>query len=709
MKENFKRICKYSLMVVLVVFLFGIGTNIYAGITGENGNVITAPSKNNMTLDEITGFIKYIMDIAIGVMLRPISWLILVIAVIIFIIMTVIFGGLGGNFIPPLPDVLVFNKVPFFDVNFISPYIEKIDDKYTASSSFVSWISDLIGNFYYTMFVLAGAIFAITAMIIGIKLALSTIATEKAHYKQALMMWVKGIAVLFTAHFLILSIFTLNENIVSQISSSVKDEVSYEVDLIGSFPEGKVLKGVLNTVDNFFGSESSKFATLNLEGMMGLIALIFVNAIGGDIIYAIAALVLMGVSFKFIIFYIKRLFYAIILGIIAPIIVAIDILKKSIFSSSGIFNKWLTSFAGVVFTQTVQAFALFALLKVISQMNNGDNLTLSAGTTKELITAIILLAGLLGIDKIEKLIKTTFGIPDSPVGGLAEASNTGRNIIQGTMGAARTLAPGAKIVNGKVSKLSNRFKKGASGLVNRFKTKARNMNLNNNGQEHGNSLTNGDIAPTATQVFPSQIAPTATQVFPSQSETSLEPNNTYGVSTQANIESDGSSPVPNLNGGKFEISGANISGATINGATINGATINSENINGGNKTSPIENIETSKNTNDKFFSPDLLKEASKLASAGFMAGVTGNGVTLDTNAFALNLEKEGKKLEKNIEKGISSGNSGSSSNNDAAILNILRQMQASNSTLASAINANTDALKTMSKRQYDAGNSVNGI
>ena len=99
-------------------------------------------------------------------------------------ILGVIFKLLTGTSDFPWADRIVFNAVPLLDVNFINP----------ANRSFVKQpgIQEVLQNLYSTIMTLAVAFFGIVVLITAIRLVLTTIASEKAKYKQAIVDWLIG-------------------------------------------------------------------------------------------------------------------------------------------------------------------------------------------------------------------------------------------------------------------------------------------------------------------------------------------------------------------------------------------------------------------------------------------------------------------------------------------------------------------------------------
>lgn len=132
-------------------------------------------------------------------------------------ILSIIFKMLTGSSDFPWADKIVFNAVPLLDVNFINP----------DTGSFVGQptIQGILKNLYATVLAIAVSFFGIVVMITAIKLVISTIASEKAKYKQALVDWATGLVMLFCMHFFISFIFYLNEQLVIVASKVVTSQL----------------------------------------------------------------------------------------------------------------------------------------------------------------------------------------------------------------------------------------------------------------------------------------------------------------------------------------------------------------------------------------------------------------------------------------------------------------------------------------------------
>ncbi|MEG0073725.1 MAG: hypothetical protein RR751_04440 [Clostridia bacterium] len=113
----------------------------------------------------------------------------------------------------PMPEHMVFNMIPFFDPNFINPASAPVG----AEVNYIEIVSKVVAPLYYSSVILVSTLFVCFALAIGIKLAISISAQEKAQYKTAVGTWITGIILLFTGHLLMAGIFGINEQIVAKL------------------------------------------------------------------------------------------------------------------------------------------------------------------------------------------------------------------------------------------------------------------------------------------------------------------------------------------------------------------------------------------------------------------------------------------------------------------------------------------------------------
>ena len=331
--KNFKQCLKRNKKMIFTVLLLLLAISVFSSFENISYARITDEGQQSGwdSFNDILGaIVSGILQFGMGVLGAPFAAIFGALALLLFLILWLLFTTLGvtdGLISFPFPDTIVFNKVPFFDPNFINPTSD--------ASAPVHILQGTISSLYYTFFTIAITVFVIAAMVIGIKLALSSIGSEKAQYKQALNNWIFGIVLLFTVHILMAGIFALNEGIV-EAASHASGGITFTIGAFDWIPvAGNVIGNILDIgadlLGTLTGQEISAGITLDaFPGYAGIIIILVIKTMGGDLIAALTLLTILGQTVALVIMYIKRLFYCIILGIMAPLIVAVDVIKKSI-------------------------------------------------------------------------------------------------------------------------------------------------------------------------------------------------------------------------------------------------------------------------------------------------------------------------------------------------------------------------------------------
>lgn len=202
-----KKIGKILASFLLIILLFGIINSVYAEINNDYYETNLGAFKVKDTSENIIKktIASLLLD-ALGSLVYSLAslgeWL-------LGDIFQAATGGDIANNIFPWADAIVFNAIPFLDINFLNPH---------SSGTVVGLIQDVLKSTYGTVFGLAISFFSIAVLVMGIKLAISTIASEKAKYKQAIWDWLLGLVLLFTIHIFISFVFYLNESLVNKAS-----------------------------------------------------------------------------------------------------------------------------------------------------------------------------------------------------------------------------------------------------------------------------------------------------------------------------------------------------------------------------------------------------------------------------------------------------------------------------------------------------------
>lgn len=127
-----------------------------------------------------------------------------------------VFYTLTKDEIFPWADRIIFNGIAFLDINFLNPDTNSL----FGNSSNPTILGIVVKQVYSTVFSLAVLFLGVAVGIMAIRLAISTIAAEKAKYKQAIVNWATCIVMLFLMHYILAFVFWVNEQMV-QIASGI--------------------------------------------------------------------------------------------------------------------------------------------------------------------------------------------------------------------------------------------------------------------------------------------------------------------------------------------------------------------------------------------------------------------------------------------------------------------------------------------------------
>lgn len=328
MKKNiFKKLMLITFICFVVMLISG--NSVFADLNPDN--------MHGAGVGEAIGnIISTILGVGMGALGGPLVSIGFVLLMLIFSVMYFLFSPVSGGGAFPFPDQIIFNRLAFFDPNFLNPYTGV-----GSETSPVFLLKDVISNMYYSFYLVAGAVFLIAIMIIAIKLAVATIASDKAQYKKALANWAFGLLLLFILPFLMAGIFKLNEIIVNaayqgMVGANIRFDISIGALLnatvaAGTMGIGTVIsKPFIAIVDFFTGGAVTGTSIATVYGYGGMIFKYLVDAAGGDLVGLVICGVLLGQTAALVFQYVKRLFYIIILGMIAPLVIAADIIKQGV-------------------------------------------------------------------------------------------------------------------------------------------------------------------------------------------------------------------------------------------------------------------------------------------------------------------------------------------------------------------------------------------
>ena len=229
MKNKKKKI--FGILLLILIFgttvIFGVTNKQYAGDQGTI-DITESTIANNLVLDYIGQFI-----FAIGNIFQTVTGWIMQI--------------LTGNNIFPWADKVVFNTIPLLDVNFINPEVNSL---FSIAEDSIG-IGQVIRNIYFTGLSISLGFMGIIIAVMAIKLAISSIGSEKAKYKEAITTWATSLVLLFAMHYFIAFMFYMNEQLVIVASSILSNTIEEAGDELADAINANLAETRKDTIENF--------------------------------------------------------------------------------------------------------------------------------------------------------------------------------------------------------------------------------------------------------------------------------------------------------------------------------------------------------------------------------------------------------------------------------------------------------------------------
>lgn len=299
------------IVTMLNIVLPSVNYVVYA----DDTNTTEAQKEETRATEGYESGFGQIMDGIAGLLTWPLRMLILAFGYAVRLVIGGIASIAGGEFnLNISPNDILFDKLEITDVNFFNFDNSLSDGVLTIRKNIAIW--------YYALRNLAIGILLALLIYVGIRMAISTVASEEAKYKVMLRDWVVSFVLVFLMQYIIA--FTLNAN-----------------NALVTIME----KAMANSTDNsIFADIMDTFA------LQGADPLSFTMGFGS----AIAFCILVGITLSFLIFYIKRMLTLAFLVIISPIVTITYSIDKMGDNQSQALNKWVKEFVYTVLIQPFQ-------------------------------------------------------------------------------------------------------------------------------------------------------------------------------------------------------------------------------------------------------------------------------------------------------------------------------------------------------------------
>lgn len=394
---------KLQKLLLITVVILTITNLVFATIseasnTTSSGTTVDSleDRQENNFLEGIFGGLGGAIDIGVGIISKVIQIPFLLIAQGLHGLLTGI-ASLGDDSIQGFvtPDDIFFNRVGFTDVNFF--------DIPSDQSSMVYAIRVNIATWYYVLRILSVVILLVILIYVGIRMALSTVASDQAKYKKMLMDWAMSFALLFFLGYII--VFTLEAN-------------TALINMLGQANKVVIGDGVV--------TELAK----NVASLSGT------RSWAAFIVYCS----LIGMTCAFLLAYIKRMLTVGFLIIIAPLITITYSIDKMKDGQAQALNTWMREF---MFNVLIQPFHVIIYLVFVSSTLN---ILSSSPSLAKMFLSIICMSF---VWTAEKIVKQIFGFNNASslgetLAAMEVVKSIGRNLSEN---AKKAGSVGGKVVS----------------------------------------------------------------------------------------------------------------------------------------------------------------------------------------------------------------------------------------------------------------------
>ena len=327
------------------------------------------------------------------------------------------------------PEEIFQGKILLFNVDFFGDPIEIKQDSNgsyyyeddngnkvtTSSQNIAADLSGTISRWYVGIRNIALVAMMIVLLYIGIRMLISTLASDKAKYRQLLQDWIIGLLLLFLMHYIMAFSVTLVQKLTDIVSSSIDENafaVKFPVDdngkIVKWFNENDMTYMLYDESGNCLGNEDGTqdvnkddvafvLYPTNLLGKLRL-DLQFDTGGWGYVGYAICYLVLVFFTVYFTFQYLRRVLYMAFLTLIAPIVAVTYPIDKINDGSAQGFTKWFREYIFNLLIQPMHLLLYFILVTSAFDLA-GSNVIYSIVAIGFMLPAEKLLRSLFGFEK----------------------------------------------------------------------------------------------------------------------------------------------------------------------------------------------------------------------------------------------------------------------------------------------------------------------
>lgn len=340
--------------------------------------------------------------------------------------------GTVSSFLTPF-DVL-FNKVKVFEINFFDIATGNTPE----AKSVVNQIRLGVAGWYFALRTIAASILLCMLIYVGIRMAITTIATDKAMYKKMLVDWCSSMALLFLLHYIMIFTINVNNAIINALSTGVNAEIiekTYEL--------------IMGVALQWFDPDS----------------------IAATVVYCMLVWQTLGLVFTYFNRWLKLAF----LTIIAPLVTITYSIDKMGDGKAQALGNWLKEY---IYTILIQPFHCVVYMTLIDIGFGMLTESVGADTGRVLAASVISILCVRFTKDAEQLVRKIFAFKDDgstglgaglaiATAGLMQAKNIGKQARAGVNGIrnfSRTGRDSIKMAGRGLGRMATGIGKVATGI-----------------------------------------------------------------------------------------------------------------------------------------------------------------------------------------------------------------------------------------------------
>ncbi len=249
--------------------------------------------------------------------------------------------------------------------------------KTNSGEDFIRKFRTAVATWFYIVRFIALAILLCVLVYVGIRMALSSVAEDRAKYKKMLTDWVCSVLLVFLLQYIIMGVVYGNDAVVAALKSVAGDENKGFNDFMNS---------------------------LALQGIVG----VGIDSIVSVLVYC----AIVGQTIFFLIAYINRMLKVGFLIVIAPLISITYSIDKMGDGKAQALNNWLKEFIFTVIIQPFHCIMYLALIRTAMQILLGSFGVEKVLDFNQLASGVLVILCLKFINDGEQILRKIFGFSD---------------------------------------------------------------------------------------------------------------------------------------------------------------------------------------------------------------------------------------------------------------------------------------------------------